>query len=161
MSTVAAIAGAAVLVASLAAHPAGQTFQTIQTSQAPQPPTFYKDLLPILQKHCQNCHRPGQIAPFSLLTYESARPWARSMKAKVESRQMPPWFADARHGEFSNDPSLAPGDIDAIVQWADGGALAGNPADAPTPVQWADNGWTVKPDYVIKGVDYPVPAHVA
>src|SRR2546425_9455619 len=90
---------------------------------------FYKDVLPILQKNCQNCHRPGQIAPFSMLTYEGTRPWARSLKTKVESRQMPPWFADPQFGEFSNDPSLTPLEIDTIAKWADGGALAGNSAD--------------------------------
>jgi hypothetical protein len=82
------------------------------------------------------------------------------MKTKVESRQMPPWFADPRHGEFSNDPSLTKGEIETIAKWADAGALAGNPADAPPPLPWAENGWTVKPDYIMKGMDYPVPAHV-
>jgi len=147
-------AGAVLLLASYSAHP------TAQSPQAASSPTFYQDVLPILQKNCQSCHRPGQIAPFSLLTYESARPWARSMKTKVESRQMPPWFADPTHGEFSNDPSLTKGEIETIAKWADAGALAGNPADAPPPRAWAENGWTVKPDYIIKGMDYPVPAHV-
>ena len=68
--------------------------------------TFNKDVLPILQKNCQSCHRPGQIAPMSLVTFRDTRPWARSMKAKVESRQMPPWFADPAHGPFANDRSL-------------------------------------------------------
>jgi hypothetical protein len=149
-STAAAIAGAAILVASQAAHPTGQTFQ---------PPTFYKEVLPILQKNCQSCHRPGQIAPFSLLTYESTRPWARSIRTKVESRQMPPWFADAHVSEFSNNPSLTDGQIETIVKWVDGGAPAGDVTDAPPPVQWAENGWTVKPDHIIKGMEYPVPAH--
>ena len=116
-STAAAIAGAAILVASQAAHPTGQTFQ---------PPTFYKEVLPILQRNCQSCHRPGQIAPFSLLTYESARPWARSIRTKVESRQMPPWFADPHVSEFSNNPSLTDGQIETIVKWVDGGAPAGD-----------------------------------
>src|SRR5262245_19499352 len=69
-------------------------------------PTFSKDVAPILQKNCQSCHRPGQIAPMSLLTYAETRPWARSIKTKVESRQMPPWFADPRYGHFMNDRSL-------------------------------------------------------
>jgi hypothetical protein len=127
-------------------------------SSVPSAPTFYRDVLPILQRSCQNCHRPGQIAPFSLLTYDSARPWARSMKAKVQTRQMPPWFADPKHGQFANDASLAPLDIDTIARWADANAPAGDTADAPAPIQWAENGWTVKPDYIIKGMDYPVPA---
>ncbi len=131
-------------------------------AQVPSPadaPTFYKDVLPILQKNCQSCHRPGQIAPFSLLTYESARPWARSIKTKVESRQMPPWFADAHVGQFSNNPSLDDSQIAAITKWVDSGAPAGDAKDAPPPVQWAENGWTVKPDVVIAGMPYTVPAH--
>jgi len=150
VSTAAAVTGAVILIASQTAHPAGQTFQS---------PTFYKEVLPILQKNCQSCHRPGQIAPFSLLTYESTRPWARSIRTKVESRQMPPWFADPHVSEFSNNPSLTDGQIETIVKWVDGGAPAGDAHDAPSPLQWAENGWTVKPDFVIKGMEYPVPAH--
>ncbi len=148
----AAAASSLALISSYSLH------LTAQTSSASSP-TFYKEVLPILQKNCQSCHRPGQIAPFSLLTYESTRPWARSIKVKVESRQMPPWFADAQHGAFSNDPSLTQGEIDTIVKWTDAGSPAGDPADAPPAVEWAQNGWTVKPDYIIKGMDYPVPAH--
>jgi hypothetical protein len=150
VSTAAAVVGAVVLMASQTAHPAGQTLPS---------PTFYKEVLPILQKNCQSCHRPGQIAPFSLLTYESTRPWARSIKTKVESRQMPPWFADPHVSEFSNNPSLSDGQIETIARWVDGGAPAGDTNDAPAPVQWAENGWTVKPDFIIKGMEYPVPAH--
>src|ERR1051326_13361 len=120
--------------------------------------TFNKDVLPILQRNCQSCHRPGNIAPMSLLTYESARPWAKAMKAAVMSRRMPPWFADPQYGHFSNDQSMKQQDIDAIVQWVDGGALQGDPNDAPPAVQWPENGWTTKPDIVLKGVPYTVPA---
>ena len=105
-------AGAVLLLASYSAHP------TAQSPQADRSPTFCQDVLPILQKNCQSCHRPGQVAPFSLLTYESARPWARSMTTKVESRQMPPWFAAPKHGEFSNDPSLTSGEIEIRVRVA-------------------------------------------
>src|SRR5438132_6914473 len=101
---------------------------TVQ-SPAQSAVTFTKDVLPILQKNCQSCHRPGQIAPMSLLTYDDARPWARSMKTKVESRQMPPWFADPAHGRFANDRSLSQRDIETIARWVDGGALQGDPAD--------------------------------
>jgi hypothetical protein len=124
------------------------------------PPTFYKEVLPILQKNCQSCHRPGQIAPFSMLTFESTRPWAKSIKTKVQTRQMPPWFADGSRGTFSNDPSLTESEIDLLATWADAGAPAGDPADAPRSIEWAENGWTVRPDYVIKGMEWPVPAHV-
>jgi hypothetical protein len=140
----------------LAAFDAGHLSAAGQATDAP---TFYRDVLPIFQKNCQNCHRPGQIAPFSMLSYESTRPWARSIKTKVESRQMPPWFADPHVQEFSNNPSLSDAQVSLIVKWVDGGAMAGDAKDAPPPVQWAENGWTVKPDYVIKGMEYPVPAH--
>src|SRR5262245_14353189 len=89
----------------------------IHAADSVAPPTFTKNVLPILQKHCQSCHRPGQIAPFSMLSYESARPWARSIKTKVVSRQMPPWFADSRHGTFANDRSLDQLDIDTLAKW--------------------------------------------
>src|SRR5712691_3500461 len=108
------------------------------------PVTFAKDVLPILQKNCQSCHRPRQIAPMSLLTYEEARPWARAIKTKVESRQMPPWFADPQHGQFANDRSLDQRDIDTIAKWADSGAPQGNPADAPPAIAWAVDGWQIK-----------------
>jgi hypothetical protein len=121
--------------------------------------TFHKDVLPILQQHCQGCHRPGNIAPMSLLTYQSARPWAKAMKAAVLSRKMPPWSADPQYSHFSNDPSLSQKEIDSIAQWADSGAPAGDEKDAPPPRQWAENGWTTRPDIVLKGVPYTVPAH--
>ena len=106
---------AVLAVASVANH--------TQTSAQNAPVTFTRDVLPILQKNCQSCHRPGQMAPMSLLTFRDARPWARSMKSKVESRQMPPWFADPAHGEFANDRSLAASDIETIAKWAESGAL--------------------------------------
>src|SRR4249920_1446882 len=88
----------------LAAFDAGHL---LAAGQAADAPTYYRDVLPILQKNCQSCHRLGQIAPFSMLSYESTRPWARSIKAKVASRQMPPWFADPAHGTWANDRSLS------------------------------------------------------
>src|ERR1700746_2049582 len=91
-------------------------------SSSPVSVTFNKDVLPILQKNCQGCHRPGNIAPMSFLTYESARPWAKAMKAVVITRKMPPWFADSKYSHFANDPSLTPGDISIISKWADNGA---------------------------------------
>src|SRR5271157_4131087 len=90
------------------------------------PVTFHKDVQPLLQKNCQSCHRPGQIAPMSFLTYESTRPWAKAMKAAVISRKMPPWFADPHYGHFANDRSLKQADIDILVKWADGGAVEGD-----------------------------------
>src|SRR5215475_8252520 len=124
---------------------------TVKAADSAAPPTFTRDVLPILQQHCQSCHRPGQIGPFSMLSYESTRPWARSIKARVESRQMPPWFADPQHGAFTNDRSLSADDIQKIVKWADGGAVQGNPSDAPPAIQWPADGWQIKPDLIVKG----------
>lgn len=113
-------------------------------------PTFYRDVLPILQKHCQSCHRSGEIAPMPLVTYAQARPWAGAMRDAVRSRKMPPWFADSRYGYFSNDPSLTPDEIESLSLWADAHAPAGNPQDAPPPPHWA-RGWNIsQPDVVLR-----------
>src|SRR5246127_2831635 len=103
---------------------------------APSTVTFSKDVLPVLQKNCQTCHRPGQIAPMSFLTYQSARPWAKAMKAAVVTRKMPPWFADHHYSPYLNDRSLGQSEIETIAKWADSGAPEGDPKDAPAPVQW-------------------------
>jgi hypothetical protein len=116
--------------------------------------TFTKDVAPILQRACQNCHRPGSMAPMSLLTFEDARPWARSIKQKVAGREMPPWFIDRHIGiqKFKNDPSLTDAEIATITKWVDAGAPMGNPADMPPPRQFADqNKWSMgTPDVVIR-----------
>src|SRR5437868_15218650 len=91
--------------------------------------TFNKDILPILQKNCQTCHRPGEIGPMPLLTYEGTRPWAKSIKAAVLSRKMPPWFADPKVGHFMNDRSLTAAEINTLASWADAGAPEGNAKD--------------------------------
>src|SRR6201998_3161537 len=88
--------------------------------------TFNKDCLPVLQKNCQGCHRPGEVAPMSLLTYDDARPWAKAMKAAVVSRKMPPWFAEPVANHFANDRTLSQADIATIVAWADNGAPEGD-----------------------------------
>ena len=93
-------------------------------------PTFNKDVLPILQKNCQQCHRPGEIAPMSFLTYSDTRPWAKSMKEAVLTKKMPPWFADAHYGKFSNDRSLTQAERDTLSEWASSGAAEGDPRDA-------------------------------
>src|SRR5436305_2720688 len=97
--------------------------------------TFTKDVAPILQRACQNCHRPGSIAPMALLTYEDARPWARSIKDRIERRQMPPWHVDKTVGirRFKDDPSLTDDEIATIAAWVDAGAPRGNPAVMPAP----------------------------
>jgi hypothetical protein len=113
------------------------------------PVTFNKEVLPILQKNCQGCHRPGEVAPMSLLTYTDARPWAKSIKAAVVSKKMPPWFADTKYLHFSNQMSLSDADIKTLVSWVDGGALEGNPTDKPAPLTFPD-GWNIKPDVVVE-----------
>jgi len=118
-------------------------------------PTFSKDVLPILQKNCQGCHRPGEIGPMSFLTYESTRPWAKAMKVAVATKKMPPWFAEVGH--FANDRQLSENEIKTLSSWADGGAPEGNPKDAPAPVKFQD-GWNIKPDMI---VEMPKPFKVA
>ena len=116
---------------------------------APPPVTFYKDALPVLQKNCQTCHRPGESGPMSFLSYETTRPWAKAIKTAVLTKKMPPWFADPHFGKFANDRSMSQADIDTLVSWADTGAPAGNLKDAPKPLDWVE-GWRIgKPDLVI------------
>jgi mono/diheme cytochrome c family protein len=120
--------------------------------------TFNKDVLPILQKNCQTCHRPGEIAPMSFLTYNETRPWAKGMKEAVVSRQMPPWFADPAYGDFANDRRLNDAEIKTISAWADAGAPEGDEKDKPAPITFQD-GWNIKPDRIIEmPKDFNVPA---
>ena len=112
--------------------------------------TYTRDVAPVLQKNCQGCHRPGEAAPFSLLTYEQARPWAKAMKEAVLLKKMPPWFADAHYGRFSNDRALSQKEIDTITAWADAGAPQGDPKDMPPPENFVE-GWSIpKPDVVFE-----------
>src|SRR5258705_3241468 len=99
-----------------------------RAADAPVTPTFTKDVAPILMRSCVQCHRPGQVAPMSLLTYEEARPWARSIKTKVTKREMPPWNLDPTVGikEILDDPSLSDAEVQTIARWADGGAPKGD-----------------------------------
>src|SRR5688572_1910103 len=125
------------------------------------PMTFNKNVLPVLQKNCQVCHRPGGVAPMSFMTYESTRPWAKAIREAVLSKKMPPWFADPHYGEFRNAPKLTPADITTLTAWADTGALQGNAADKPADITWAD-GWRIKPDVIVSMPDaYPVAARGA
>src|SRR5688500_6683398 len=105
-----------------------------------QPVTFAKHVAPILQNKCQQCHRKDTFAPMSLVTYEEVRPWARSIKAKVVAREMPPFYIDRNVGiqHFSNDSSLSDKEIDTIAKWVDAGAPLGNPADMPPPRVFAN-----------------------
>ena len=116
----------------------------------PSVPTFYRDVLPILQQHCQSCHRPGEIAPMSFVTYEQTRPFALAIRQAVAAKKMPPWFADPCCGHFANDPSLTPQQIATVSSWADGGAPVGSAQDAPPPPHWVQ-GWNIsKPDAVVR-----------
>ena len=122
--------------------------------------TYYKDVLPIVQENCQTCHRPsgynisGLVAPMAFMTYDETRPWARAIARKVESREMPPWFATAPEGVFENERSLTGAEIDTILRWVDAGAPAGDRADAPSPPSWAEelhDGWSHgTPDFVVR-----------
>jgi mono/diheme cytochrome c family protein len=121
--------------------------------------TFTKDVAPIFYRSCAECHRPTMFAPMSLMTYESARPWARSIKQKVASRQMPPWGADPAIGTFKNDPRLSDREVETIVAWVDAGAPKGDDDDLPAAPQFVDN-WTIgKPDAVFTMEDeFQIPA---
>lgn len=135
----------------------------LTAGQAPQAaesvPTFTKDVAPILYKNCTGCHRPGEIAPFSLLSYEDARPYAVAIRDEVTDGTMPPWHADPKHGTFANDRSLTAAEKDTILRWARGGAPKGDPADMPPAPKYAE-GWELgEPDVVLSmPVDYKVPA---
>ena len=159
------VAGAVVLLAlaSLAAVRAGEP----SDSQAAATPTFYRDVLPILQEHCQDCHRPagntnsGMVAPMSLTSYDEARPWAKSIAKLTQAREMPPWYASPQfHGVFEGERVLSDGQIATLVAWAKTGAEAGDRADAPPAHVFPSNaGWTMgEPDLVI---ELPQPYWVA
>lgn len=127
---------------------------------APPAPTFYRDVLPILQDHCQSCHRPNEIAPMPLLTYDQTRPFARAIADAAAKKSMPPWFADPAVGHFSNDPSLTDQQISTLVQWANGDAPAGDSNEAPPSRQWS-TGWQIpEPDKIIR-MPRPVPIPAA
>ena len=116
-------------------------------------PTFSKDVAPIIFKNCAGCHRPGEIAPMSLLTYEEARPWAKAIRDEVGDRHMPPWHADAPAGTFHNERLLSDADRATLIAWANGGAPKGDPAALP-PTPTFPEGWSAgKPDVVLEMTD--------
>ncbi|HWZ31105.1 MAG TPA: hypothetical protein VNX18_07225 [Bryobacteraceae bacterium] len=121
-------------------------------------PTFYRDVVPILQNHCQECHRPNQSGPMPLVTYEQVRPWAKAIRDVVASRKMPPWFADPCCGHFSNDRSLSADQIETLAKWVEAGAMKGDPGNAPAPREWPD-GWNLPAhDAVFTIAPFAVPA---
>ena len=140
---------------------------TAFASDTPAKATFSKDVAPIFQAKCQECHQPNSIAPMSLITYQDARPWARSIKDRVATRQMPPWHIDRSVGvqKFKNDMSLTDEQVETIVRWVDGGSLQGDPKDLPPAKPLVtDNEWQAvrdgfgKPDLVVKSSEYTMPA---
>jgi len=126
---------------------------------AEAPVTFSRDVAPVLYRHCTTCHRAGEIAPMSLLTYEEARPWAKSIRDKVGEGAMPPWHADPAHGKFSNDRRLTAEEKSVLVRWASTGALKGDPKDLPARPTYPA-GWTIgEPDAVVSlPAAHPIPA---
>ena len=165
------VTGAA-LAAGLLLASAGGAFA--QSGAAGEPaaadtaPTFSRDVAPILQRSCQHCHQPTGIGPMSLLTYRETRPWARSIRDRVERRLMPPWHLDTTVGiqSYKNDISLTEDEIDTIVRWADAGAPEGNPADLPEALEFPPaDAWEVEamlnrpPDFIVRSKPYTVVAN--
>jgi len=167
MSSVLRSAGVlAIVIAGVALAPVAASAQTAPATKTATPAvTFAKDIAPIFQKSCQGCHRPGQMAPMSLLTYQDVRPWAKSIKQKVQERQMPPWGIDPHVGlqSFKNDPSLRDDEIEKIAKWVDSGAPMGNLTDMPKPREWDDSDrWHIgKPDVIVTSPPHKVPAEAA
>lgn len=112
--------------------------------------TFTKDVAPILQRRCEECHREGGVAPMALVTYEQARPWARAIKEKSISREMPPFHAAGAVGRYQDDPRLTDAEIATISKWVDGGAARGNAKEMPKPRVWKTEWKHGQPDLVLK-----------
>ena len=110
--------------------------------------TFNKDVLPILQRNCQECHRPGEVAPMSFMSYNETRPWAKAIKSAILTQKMPPWFMEVGH--FANERKLSTDEVAKLTSWVDAGAPEGDQKDKPAPVHFAE-GWQIgKPDMVIE-----------
>lgn len=154
------VLGAAIINASAPAlDQSAAPGQTRSGASVAAAPTFTKDVAPILYENCATCHRPGEIAPMSLLSYADARKWAKAIRDEVADGTMPPWHADPRHGKFANDRSLTAAEKDVLTAWANGGAPEGNARDLPPLPKFAD-GWQLgQPDTILQlPVDYKVPA---
>src|SRR5712691_7542525 len=152
MLRITALFGIVLLVLALSISITGQGTETKDV-------TFSKDVAPIAYANCVYCHRPGEIAPFSLLSYKDARPWAKAIKQAVLQRKMPPWLADPHYGDFQASRRLSDKDVQTIAAWVDGGAKEGNPADMPAPPQFAE-GWQIgQPDLILTMKEpYTIPA---
>ncbi len=140
---------------------------SIAAESGGRPVTFTKDIAPIFQERCEDCHRKGGMAPMSLVTYQETRPWAKAIKERVVTHNMPPWHIDRTVGiqHFANDRSLTDEQIATIARWVDLGAPQGDPKDMPPAKQYSnENGWVLakqygEPDLVLKSEDYTMPAH--
>ena len=161
LGTAVIVLGAAIINASSPASPPSDRAAASDQNgpKAAAAPTFTKDVAPILYQNCATCHRPGEIAPMSLLTYADARKWAKAIRDEVEDGTMPPWHADPKHGKFANDRSLSAAEKDVLTQWANGGAPEGDPKDLPELPKFTE-GWQLgQPDTILQlPVDYKVPA---
>ena len=161
--TISALVMLALSISLSAGSPHSHPGSTPPAEPPPAAPTFYRDISPILQHHCETCHRPDGIAPMPLQTYAQAKTHAAAIAASAKSKSMPPWFAVPGIGRFSNDPSLTPTQISTLTTWAAANAPAGDPKDAPLPIHWTE-GWTIpQPDLVLpmtKGVAIPTDGDV-
>ena len=150
----------ALLLVPLAGAAAVPAVRLVAAGQQLTPvPTFSHDVAPILYENCVSCHRPGEIGPMPLVTYDEVRPWARAIARQVEDGQMPPWHADAPAGTFANERRLAPEQVATIAAWSAAGAPQGDPRDLPPPPQFVE-GWTIgEPDLIVEMPEpYDVPA---
>ncbi len=138
----------------------GSSVAAQQSASAAPTPTFNKDIAPILYANCTTCHRAGEVAPMSLMTYKDARPWARSIAAKVADGTMPPWHADPQYGKFKNERRLTDAQKATVAKWVAAGAPEGNAADLPAAPAYTTSEWNIgKPDVVLSmQEDYPIPA---
>src|ERR1017187_6434902 len=155
------------LVALAGQAPAAETSGKAGVEATSKSITFTRDIAPIFQERCQECHRKDSMAPMSLVTYEEARPWAKSIRQRVITRQMPPWHIDRSVGvqKFKNDMSLSDEQLNTIVRWVDAGAPQGNPKDMPAArkwpsgVEWQASKTLGEPDLIIKSDPYTMAAH--
>ncbi|HUP25988.1 MAG TPA: hypothetical protein VNB06_24010 [Thermoanaerobaculia bacterium] len=137
-------------IVAVCATPLAAASKASKTDTTPSAPTFYKEVLPILQRNCQDCHRPnganlgGMVAPMSFTTFDETRPWARGIAKEAEAKRMPPWHASpAQHGVFVNERGLADAEIQTLVAWATSGAPEGDAADAPPAREWPESDWLI------------------
>src|SRR5215204_4602774 len=158
--TTVAAAALSVMAGVASAQLAAQAASPAQTTTASaSAPTFSRDVAPIFFKNCTNCHRPGEVAPMSLLTFKDARPWAKAIATQVSKGAMPPWHADPSHGAFVNDRRLTDAERDTIVKWVNAGAPEGNAVDMPSAPAYATEWLIGKPDAVFSmQEDYLIPA---